>query len=108
MLLRLKTFFLVAAWCLVPPATKNGSPLVGAAASVGLCGDELVRAALTPLARFLACPENEVKRNGELSLFVPHCPALAGPLLLFRLKRTGFSRCRVLVSEGGLLLTARR
>ncbi|HMN02413.1 MULTISPECIES: hypothetical protein [Geobacter] len=108
MLQRLWTFILVTAWCLVPPATKNGSPRAGTAASVGSRGAVGVRTALAPLARFLSCPETGGDRNGELSLFVPHCPALAGPLLLFRLKRTGFSRCRALIRGGGILLSARR
>ncbi|WP_238525113.1 hypothetical protein [Geobacter sulfurreducens] len=108
MLQRLWTFILVTAWCLVPPFTKNGSPCAGTAASVGSRGPGGVQRDLAPLARFLSCPESGVDHNGELSLFIPHCPALAGPLLLFRLKRTGFSLCRALIREGGILLSARR
>ena len=42
--------------------------------------------------------------SGELRLFFPDCLSMAAPLLLFRLKRRGFSRCSVQASRGGLLL----
>ncbi|MBU5638487.1 hypothetical protein KOM00_17305 [Geomonas sp. Red69] len=46
--------------------------------------------------------------SGELRLFVPSCRGLAAPFVLFRLKREGFSRCSVRITEGGLLIQARR
>lgn len=46
--------------------------------------------------------------QGELRLFFPDCLAIAAPVLLFRLKREGFSRCSVEASEQGLLLRGRR
>ncbi|MBU5611720.1 hypothetical protein [Geomonas azotofigens] len=45
---------------------------------------------------------------GELRLFIPNCRGLAAPVVLFRLKREGFSRCSVRMVEGGLLIQARR
>ncbi|RNC72258.1 MAG: hypothetical protein ED859_02675 [Desulfuromonadales bacterium] len=60
------------------------------------------------VSRYLAEPGRAVDCRGELALFFPHCPALAAPFLLFRLKRLGFSRCRVRVLPEGLALTARR
>ncbi len=41
-------------------------------------------------------------------LFFPGAHPLAAPFVLFRLKRTGFSSCRIIVKDGGLLLTATR
>lgn len=46
--------------------------------------------------------------RGELRLFFPRCLAIAAPVLLFRLKREGFSRCSVAVSDQGLLVRGRR
>jgi len=41
-------------------------------------------------------------------IFFPDTYALAAPFLLFRMKRRGFSSSRVIVQNGGLLLTAMR
>ncbi|MRR06499.1 MAG: hypothetical protein EG828_06070 [Deltaproteobacteria bacterium] len=41
-------------------------------------------------------------------LFFPDVYFPAAPFLLFRMKRRGFSVCRVTVQNGGLLLTATR
>lgn len=49
-----------------------------------------------------------VDLHGEMELCFPGCFAIVSPFLLFRLKRGGFSNCRVLMSEEGLLLTALR
>ena len=46
--------------------------------------------------------------RGELRLFFPCCLAIAAPVLLFRLKREGFSRCSVAVVDQGLLVRGRR
>ena len=46
--------------------------------------------------------------RGELRLFFPRCLAIAAPVLLFRLKREGFSRCSVEASRQGLLVRGRR
>ena len=46
--------------------------------------------------------------KGELRLFFPGCLAIAAPLLLFRLKREGFSRCSVEASDQGLWVRGRR
>ncbi|MBJ6752248.1 hypothetical protein [Geomonas anaerohicana] len=46
--------------------------------------------------------------KGEVRLFVPQCRPLAASVVLFRLKRQGFSRCSVEESEGGLLIRAQR
>lgn len=49
-----------------------------------------------------------VNRQGELRLLFPGCLALAAPLVMFRLKREGFSRCSVQASEQGLHVQGRR
>ena len=45
---------------------------------------------------------------GNLSLLFPGALPLAAPFLLFRLKRQGFSACRVTANRNGLILTATR
>jgi hypothetical protein len=46
--------------------------------------------------------------NGELRVVFLDCLAAAAPFVLFRLKRQGFSRCIVWVSEQGLHVEGRR
>jgi hypothetical protein len=46
--------------------------------------------------------------RGEFRIFFPDALALAGPFLLFRLKRQGYSRCSVKAAHGGLYLQGRR
>jgi hypothetical protein len=46
--------------------------------------------------------------GGEFRVFFPDTLAAAGPFLLFRLKRRGFSRCSVKAADGGLYLQGRR
>lgn len=46
--------------------------------------------------------------QGELRLFFPGCLPIAAPAVLFRLKRQGFSRCRVEASGRGLLVRGMR
>lgn len=57
---------------------------------------------------YLADLNRAINGEGELRLLFPGCFALAAPSLLFRLKRNGFSNCRVLSTAEGLLLTATR
>ena len=49
-----------------------------------------------------------IDRQGELRLLFPGCHVLAAPFLLYRLKRSGFSDCRALMTGEGLLITAVR
>jgi hypothetical protein len=44
----------------------------------------------------------------KLSLLFPGALPLAAPFLLFRLKRLGYSACRVTADGNGLILTATR
>lgn len=57
---------------------------------------------------FMADLNRAINIEGELKLSFPGCCALAAPLLLFRLKRNGFSNARVLSTAEGLFLTATR
>ena len=57
---------------------------------------------------YLADLESAVNRQKECALFFPDCLAPAAPFLLFRLKRQGFSNCRISVTPGGLALYAQR
>ena len=65
----------------------------------------------TPPEALSAClldPGQNYDNSGELSLFVPGAFSLAAPFVLFRLKRWGFSGCRVLADQEGLRIKARR
>jgi hypothetical protein len=53
-------------------------------------------------------PQESTNRSGPYRIFFASASPLAAPFLLFRLKRWGFSSCRVEVQQGGLLLTATR
>ena len=46
--------------------------------------------------------------NGTLGFFIPLVFPLAAPFLLYRLKRTGYSGCRIIVKDRGLLVFATR
>jgi len=63
-------------------------------------GDEIA-SAIANMGRF-------THSDGTLALLFRDATAIAAPFLLFRLKRTGFSACRVMRVPEGLLLTARR
>ncbi len=45
---------------------------------------------------------------GTCTLFLPDTSPLAAPFILFRLKRNGYSACRVTVAHSGLLVSAAR
>ena len=57
---------------------------------------------------YLADLNRSINREGELRLLFPGCFALAAPLLLFRLKRNGFSNCRALLTAEGVFISASR
>lgn len=62
----------------------------------------------TEIAAAIAALDKFCNRDGTLVLIFTDTLAIAAPFLLFRLKRTGFSACRVTATESGLRLTARR
>ena len=62
----------------------------------------------TELAWLFANLQSTLDDAGNLSLFFPGALPLAAPFLLFRLKRQGYSTCRVTAGRDGLLLTASR
>ncbi|MEA5113210.1 MAG: hypothetical protein VB050_04215 [Geobacteraceae bacterium] len=45
---------------------------------------------------------------GSYRVFLPEVSPLAAPFILFRLKRGGYSACRVTVIDRGLLVSASR
>lgn len=104
----MKLFVIVAVNALWPRTKTGGAPAGNAAhhSSSAPPGFTPVAPAAIPL--ILADPGQAVNERGELALFFPGCPSLAGPFLLFRLKRLGFSRCRVHALPNGLTLSARR
>ena len=68
------------------------------------------RLEVTPqtLPFLLADLSRSMDSTGALRLFLPGCLAPAAPCLLFRLKRSGYSACRAIITPDGLLLTASR
>jgi hypothetical protein len=60
------------------------------------------------LAPIFSVPGYSATAEGTRRLFFPYGMPIAAPFILFRLKRSGFSDCRVTVTDGGLLVTARR
>jgi hypothetical protein len=46
--------------------------------------------------------------TGALTLIFLQLPAIAAPLILYRLKRQGFSNCRAKVGNQGLMIEANR
>jgi len=60
------------------------------------------------IRHYLSDINRAADRQGELKLLFSGCLAFAAPALLFRLKRCGFSNCRVLMIKEGLLLSATR
>lgn len=59
-------------------------------------------------AAALASIDTLAASDGTIALLFAEATSAAAPFLLFRLKRTGFSACRVTRNKEGLLLTARR
>jgi hypothetical protein len=57
---------------------------------------------------YLADLNSAVNHHNVCALFFSDCLAPAAPFLLFRLKRQGFSNCRISVTTGGLALYAQR
>lgn len=63
---------------------------------------------LKKIPLFLKDPAYTTDPNGTMGFFIPLVFPLAAPFILFRLKRTGFSGCRVIVKDRGLLVIASR
>jgi len=57
---------------------------------------------------FLSDPAHASGPNGTLGFFIPLVFPLAAPFLLYRLKRTAYSGCRIIVKDRGLLVFATR
>jgi hypothetical protein len=96
-------------WCaLFPPQNAYGRPDWSAAIAASLLPAGLTTVAAGEIPFCVADFSRSLNRQGELGLFFPGCLPLAAPFLLFRLKRTGFSRCRAWSASGGLALSACR
>jgi len=83
-------------YALLPPTDGAASPTKPG--EVQRCAPQQIRGGM---GRFL-------DSKGELRLLLPDCLAIAAPVVLFRLKREGFSGCFVQASEQGLYVEARR
>lgn len=104
----MRLFAIIAVSALFPRTPTGGAPgwIAARQFTPGPQGFSPVEPGDIP--RILADPSRAVTDDGCLSLFFSGCPSLAGPFLLFRLKRLGYSRCCARVVPGGLTLTARR
>ena len=80
------------------PCQERLDETAGAAGAVLRCAPRQIRGGMGRL----------LNSRGELRLFFPNCLAIAAPVLLFRLKREGFSRCFVEASDRGLLVRGMR
>ena len=93
-------------YALLPAPGRGATPLEADATEMGNLREDGV----------LRCAPRQVwggvgrllDSRGELRMFFPHCLAVAAPVLLFRLKREGFSRCSVEASPEGLLVRGSR
>lgn len=105
MLHRIHLTALVIGFSLFPPCPDNAgyNRKVAAEPSAG----EMV-VSVDNVRFYLADIKRALNPQGELKLLFPGCFVLAAPLILFRLKREGFSDCRALMTEEGLLLCATR
>ena len=104
----IKLFVIIALNALFPRTQGGGAPPRNAARYLSSTPPGFSPVATADIPLVLADPGRAATAEGELALFFPGCPALAAPFLLFRLKRLGFSRCRVRVVPTGLTLAARR
>jgi hypothetical protein len=60
------------------------------------------------LEAFLREPDSFFDVDGILHLYIEQCPVLAAPLLLFFLKRQGYSGCRAVSRDNVLEIHASR
>jgi len=79
--------------CISPPAGSDKQPRIITAYEI---------------AGTLSNLDSYTGSDGSLELLFRDALSIAAPFLLFRLKRTGFSACRVHRVPEGLLLSARR
>ncbi len=95
-------------WALSPPRQeRDGKSGEATPASAAAPAEEIV-AQQSDLRFYVADFNRAVDRRGRLALLFPGCLAPAAPFLLFRLKRSGFSDCRAVITAEGLHLSATR
>jgi hypothetical protein len=104
MRIRLSTTLLVIVNSLRPAGRR--APWAGTASGQAPSGYTPVPPEAIPL--YLAGLNSAVGSDGNLALFFPGCSAVAAPFLLFRLKREGYSGCRAIATDDGLLVDATR
>lgn len=91
-------------WALFPPRQeRDGGPT-----PTPFEPEEEIVAQESDLRFYVADFNRAVNRRGGVALLFPGCLAPAAPFLLFRLKRSGFSDCRAVITPEGLHLSATR
>jgi hypothetical protein len=100
---RLYLSVLVITYSLITPKSDNG---VQPAVEKTLSQPPHIATTKEAIRFYLEDLSRGVDQQGELKLLFSGCLAFAAPFLLFRLKRIGFSNCRVLMTGEGLFLRA--
>lgn len=98
---RFKVFCRVVIWALFAGADSGGPIPQPDRSGTNVIPPESLADSLAGIGRL-------ANGSGDIDIYLLHCPALAAPFILFRLKRTGFSRCRARADQGGLHLIAAR
>jgi hypothetical protein len=98
---RLYATLLLIRHSLVPAKGAERSPLPATGSGALQIPPQAFAALLPALDRCL-------QPDGRLELLFEGALAPAAPALLFRLKRNGFSDCKVVCTSAGISLTARR
>jgi len=89
-------------YSLSPPASDSMSSTgTGDSTNPYTINADEIAAAIADMGRF-------TDSDGSLAILFRDALSIAAPFLLFRLKRTGFSACRIMKVPEGLLLTAKR
>jgi hypothetical protein len=105
---QLRNTILSVFYSLVPgfkgPALKPGTPILKKDTRPG----GHIESSTQEIHNFLLDPVSALQPAGTLKVLLPHTLPPAAPFVLYRLKRSGFSSCRVTVMANGLLVEATR
>jgi hypothetical protein len=69
---------------------------------------QIVSVTIQELCKVFKAPDKYGNAQGKLTIEIINCPLAAAPLLLFFLKRRGYSRCKAWGGSNGLIISALR
>ena len=101
------TLFAIASSLFPPVAGRNGGSAIAPDYSNFPISTRVLHTK-EEIGYYLADLHRGVDPDGGLALQFCGCFAVAAPFLLYRLKKSGFSGCRVSMNNEGLLLSAHR